>query len=638
MVTLGLWSRPFLWGYRADLGHRTMEKLLRQQQALRRVIEEISSELELRPLLTRIVRHACELLGAHDGTIGLYDPSRNVIRTEAVYRMPPVELGAEMGPGEGLAGQVLLERKTVAHAQYGAVPNPTLPELKANAVVGAPIFWRDQLVGFFGIGAHPPRRFDAADIEVLNLFARHAAIAIENARRYRREKERAVRLGLIARVGRIIAAGLEREDLLQNAADAIHELLGFPNVAIPLLDPDDNETLILKAVGGQYRQLVDSEYRLSIHQGIMGAAVRGRRTQRINGVHEDPRYIPTPGSEKIFAELAVPILLGDQVLGIINAESPQAFTEEDATSLEITADHLAVAIKNASLFEQAQRGAVLEERQRLARDLHDSVTQMLFSATLIGESVVQAFQRNPKEGERRITRLLELNRSALGEMRGLLKELQPADRRPLGATGEFTVPTVFRVRRDGLVPVLEESLQEVDRDGVEVQWDCSSYRRQAPDLEEALFRIAQEALYNMVKHARAKKVEVWLASTDRAISLEVVDDGRGFDAHETFHREAAGRSTEGGMGLDSMRERARASGGVFRLESSPGYGTRVRVELPIAIPGSKADLDAGKPGSSDPSRRRRERPSSSRPKSSSPKPSGPKPGPAKPIPRQEQTP
>ncbi|MCH9650833.1 MAG: GAF domain-containing protein [Deltaproteobacteria bacterium] len=573
-----------------------MERLLRQQQALRQVIEEISSELELRPLLTRIVRHACELTGANDGSIGLYDQHRNLIRTEAIYRMPPEELGAEMGPGEGLAGQVLLERTTVVHERYGSVPNPTLPELKANAVVGAPIFWRDRLVGFFGIGALPPRRFDANDIEVLNLFARHAAIAIENARRYRREKERAARLVLIAKVGRIIAAGLEREDLLQNAADAIHDLLGFANVAIPLLDPKNPEILILQAVGGHYRELVGTEHRLSVDEGIMGAAVRSGETQRVNAVHKDPRYLPTPGSKNITAELAVPILLGDQVLGVINAESSEPFSEEDATSLEITADHLAVAIKNASLFEQAQRGAVLEERQRLARELHDSVTQMLFSATLIGESVVQAFQRHPEEGERRITRLLELNRSALGEMRGLLRELQPADAQAMGGTGEFTVPTVYRVRRDGLLSVLRESLKEVEQDGVQVTCSANSYRRQAPDLEEALFRIAQEALHNMVKHSRATRVEVRLASDDKAIRLEVIDDGCGFDAQKTLHHRGRYRSEEGGMGLNSMRERARASGGTFRLESSPGYGTELRVELPIprkkpAVPRRKTPMN-----------------------------------------------
>jgi len=554
-----------------------MERLLSQQEVLRQVIEEISSELELRPLLTRIVRLACELLGAGDGSIGLYDEGRNVIRIEAIYRMPDSEMGAEMAPGVGLAGQVLLTREPVVLEHYGEVPSPTLPELAENAVLGVPLLWRDRLVGFFGIGAKPPRRFDAHDVEILSLFGRHAAIAIDNARRYRREQQRAEQLGLLARVVRVISSSLNLDGLLQDAADAVHGILGYQNVAIPVLDSDQPTILVLKAVGGSYRQLLEGEFRQPVSEGIMGAAVRLRTTILVNDVSKDPRYLATPGSSGIRAELAVPILLGQQVLGVLNVESPKPFSEEDAARLEITADHLAVAIKNASLFEQAQRAAVLEERQRLARDLHDSVTQMLFSATLIAQAVPQAYRRDPEEGERRLTRLLELNRSALGEMRALLRELRPAEEALTAAgTGEFPLPTVFRVRRDGLTEVLSEVLGEAERDGLEVRRRWKTYRRQSPDREEALFRIAQEALYNVSKHARAASVEVRLGASAEAVCLSVIDDGSGFDVAQALAR----TESEGGIGLRSMRERTRALGGRFELTSKLGEGTRLEVLLP----------------------------------------------------------
>lgn len=562
-----------------------LERLLAQQEALRQVIEEMSSELELRPLLTRIVRLACELLGANDGSIGLYDPVRGVIRTEAVYRMPESEMGSEMGPGVGLAGQVLLTRKAVVLERYGSVPKATLPELAENAVLGVPIFWRDHLAGFFGIGARPPRRFDRTDVEILSLFGRHVAIAIDNARRYRREKERADRLGRLGRVVRIISGGLELTSLLQDAADAIHRILGFPNVAIPLLAPADPQTLVLQAVGGEYKKILEGEYRLPVSQGLMGAAVRQRCTIRVNDVENDPRYVPTPGSEGIRAELAVPIRLGSPdserpVLGVLNVESREPLSAEDATTLEITADHLAVAIKNASLFEQARTGAVLEERRRLARDLHDSVTQMLFSATLIAQAVPGAYRRDPEEGERRLTRLLELNRSALGEMRALLQELRPAGEDVNAPSSEFPLPTVFRVRRDGLVAVLDEVLLEAERDGLEVQRDWDGYLRQSPDREEALFRILQEALHNVTKHAGAQRLQVRLGSSREAVRLALADDGAGFDVRQVLARSEG----EGGIGLRSMRERARALGGRLQLVSSPGEGTRLEVVLPVSPP------------------------------------------------------
>src|SRR5688572_8500256 len=109
---------------------------LREAEALRQMVEEISSELELRPLLTRIVTHACDLLGADDGSIGLYDPAKKVIRTEAVYRMPLREVGAEVGPGVGLAGAVLMRGEAVVLNRYDELDHITLPELAANSVIG----------------------------------------------------------------------------------------------------------------------------------------------------------------------------------------------------------------------------------------------------------------------------------------------------------------------------------------------------------------------------------------------------------------------------------------------------------------------------------------------------------------------
>jgi len=732
-----------------------LEQLLRQQESLREVIESISSELELRPLLTRIVRHACQLLDADNGTIGLVDEQRNLIRTEAAYRMPPDELGAEMPPGVGLAGQVLLHRKPVILNRYGEVERPLQMGMLENAVIGMPIFWADRLIGFFGLGSPPPRRFTEHDVEVLSLFAKHAAIAIENARRYGWEQRRTERLALIARVGQIITANLQLDELLQQAADAIHELLGYANVAIPLVEPEDPETLVLRTTGGSYREIIQREYRLPISSGIMGAAARERRVQLVNDVASDPRHIPTPGAVGIRAELAVPILLGDRVLGVLNVESGGHFTEEDAASLQIIADQLAVAIENARLFASTQRTleetqllyetshlistamgiddvvaayleqvavrgryactvalyefneegarqavivhgrwtptegicreeirlpytldaldplldagqtvlirdvhtdprvsgelraiqrrsgrpalamipliarsvriglvvlsdskvhdwheaelrpyqvtaaqlgiaidsrrqqqllfergrqiAVLEERQRLARDLHDSVTQLVFSMTLIAQSIGPAWRRDPSEGERRIGRLLEISRSALAEMRALLAELRPAT--PSAPSAPST-GGIGRVRQKGLPQALREHTANVARDGLKIDLHTDGYVPQSPDHEEALYRITQEALNNIVKHARARRVEIRLHSARNGVKLSIKDNGRGFSATpNTEHRTP--NTEQGGLGLNTMRERAEALGGTFHITSRPGRGTTVSVTLPI---------------------------------------------------------
>ncbi|WP_428408270.1 GAF domain-containing protein [Hyphococcus sp.] len=158
------------------------------QDHLREMIEVISGELELRSLLTIIVQKACELLHAERGSIGLVYPDEGVVRIEAVYRMPPEELGSIAAPNEGLAGCVYARCAPVLLETYGSLERPKLRGMDEDSVIGMPIMWRGEIIGTFGIGAGPPKRFGDNDIRMLGIFARHAAIAINNARSYEREK------------------------------------------------------------------------------------------------------------------------------------------------------------------------------------------------------------------------------------------------------------------------------------------------------------------------------------------------------------------------------------------------------------------------------------------------------------------
>lgn len=731
---------------RADANAR--EDLARQQESLRSVIESISGQLELRPLLTRIVRHACELLGAARGSIGLVDEERGVIRTEAIYRMPPEELGAEVAPGVGLAGRVFATQQPLLLDRYGDVDRPMHGGVLEDAVVGIPIFWRERMIGFFGIGSPPPRRFGQRDADMLSLFARHAAIAIANARRYEWEQRRTERLTLIARIGRIITADLQLDDLLQNAADAIHELLGYPYISIAVVDRQDPESLVLAAVAGGIESAATKQYRLRQGQGIVGVVAQTRQVILVNDVASDPRYVHTPSTTNIRSELAIPILSGDQLLGVLNIESDKRLTEEDNASLQIIADQLAVAAENARLytsarqalaqtrllyqtshristamdvdevvraylelvaartscacwvalypqdaeggpragarvrgrwspptgitlcdeplpypedtlaalldagqpvafrdvltdtrvspglrriqtrlrshalalipllargqrigvvvlshsssydwpeemletyqataaqlataidsrrqhlllFERGQQVAVLEERQRLARDLHDSVTQLLFSVTLIAQSLSGAWKRDPVEGERRVDRLLELSRSALAETRALLAQWRPATPAWEGST----LPGLVQVRQKGLATALQRHCVRLAADGLKINLDTGGYTPQPWEHEEAIFRITQEALHNVVKHARVQSADVCLAAKDGRILLTVRDEGKGFDKKRAEQRPDVSTLAHGGLGLATMRERAEALGGTLCLQTAPNLGT-----------------------------------------------------------------
>jgi signal transduction histidine kinase len=561
-----------------------LRRLLRQQESVRAVVESISGELELEPLLERILRHACELIGAEHGTIGLVDAEGDRVRTAAGYHMPPGEIGAQMARGVGLAGLVLERRAPVVLARYGDLPQPTQPAMVDHSVIGMPIEWDGRMIGFLGVGSSG-KTLGEDEADTLAQFARPAAIAIANARRYQDEVHRTERMALVARVARLVTADLRLDDLLQRAADAIHELLGFPNLAIPLIDPAQPDTLVLTVKGGHYKGLIQGEYRIPIVQGLMGEAARTRTTVLVNDVTADPRYLPTPGGAPARAELAVPILLGDRALGVVNVERDEPFSLEDATIVGIIADQLAVAIENARLYASAQQVAVLEERQRLARELHDAVTQHLSSLTLIAQTLAPAYARSPEEGEVRARRLVELSQAALAEMRVLLAELRPrrAGERAGGRAGgrEDDAPAGSaraRLRRHGLADALTLLASDVSSDGLEVEAEVGGYQPRPVPEEEALYRIAQEGLSNVVKHAGATCVRLGLATESGATVLRIVDDGTGFTA--SVERTGEHAVQMGGLGLLTMRERATAIGGTVRIDSSAAEGTTIEVVVP----------------------------------------------------------
>jgi signal transduction histidine kinase len=303
----------------------------------------------------------------------------------------------------------------------------------------------------------------------------------------------------------------------------------------------------------------------------------------VNDVASDPRHVPTPGANGIRAELAVPIRLGDRVLGVLNVESPDTLSEDDAASLQIVADQLAVGIDNARLYERGQRVAVLEERQRIARDLHDSVTQQIFAMKLIAETLASACRRDPDEAVRRSERLTELTRTALAEMRALVAELRPDD----DLAGAPAASGIAMLRQKGLVAAIRRHADEVAADAIEVVIDAETYNGQPRASEEALYRIAQEALSNAVKHAGASRITIRLSADSSAVRLSVRDDGAGFDPHVIELRDDADDSRDGGYGLTTMRERAHALGGVLDVRSSPGRGTVVEAAIPPRTEGSE---------------------------------------------------
>jgi PAS domain S-box-containing protein len=269
---------------------------------------------------------------------------------------------------------------------------------------------------------------------------------------------------------------------------------------------------------------------------------------------EHPEMPPAGGAR---SWLLVPLMFQGRTIGAISLLHPQpgAYTQHHAQLVRAIADQAAVAIENARLYEQAQQAAALEERQRLARELHDAVTQTLFSASLIAEVLPRLWKRDPEAGRKRLEDVRALTRGALAEMRTLLLELRPT------AIVEAELGELLRQLGDVLT----------GRGRLSVRVTAEGEARLPADVQLALYRIAQEALNNIDKHARASQVEVSLVCGANNVRLRIKDDGCGFDVRAKRDARLAH------FGMTGMRDRAKAVGAAFSMHSRPGQGTEVRV-------------------------------------------------------------
>jgi signal transduction histidine kinase len=221
------------------------------------------------------------------------------------------------------------------------------------------------------------------------------------------------------------------------------------------------------------------------------------------------------------------------------------------------ADHAAMAVENARLYERARGLAALEERQKLARELHDSVSQALFGIGLGARTARALLDRDPSKVADPLDYVVSLAEAALTEMRALIFELRPD-----------------ALQQDGLVGILDKQAAALAaRHKLDIKTDLGTEPEATFEVKEALYRIGQEALHNAVKHAHASTIWVSLNQAGQSLTLEIVDNGVGFDPEGAF---------PGHLGLQSMRERAARMGAVIEVESAPGQGSRLSVVVPPA--------------------------------------------------------
>ncbi|HRF58734.1 MAG TPA: GAF domain-containing sensor histidine kinase [Fimbriimonadaceae bacterium] len=550
------------------------------------MIEAIGSGLELNELLTRIAEGACRLLDADNGTIGLIDPFLNRIRVAAAYRMPGDELGSLWPMGEGLMGQVWVANAPIVKGRYAEIVGNDGVDLGDFAVIGVPIRWRDRLIGVFGLGSAPPRQFGDDDIRVLEQFGAHAAIAIENARLFETTQDALAQLQILYDTSARMAMALNADDVVQAYLEQVAQLGRFACTITEYLfdERGDRCDVVVKGRWERTEGLALTNRRVGYARDSLDDLLDRGEPVLIEDVRTDQRVSETLRAMQVRegrpALALFPLMTGGVRTGlvILSATTPHAWAERDYRAILATSGHLALALerrRQQQLLGEAERQvAILEDRRRLAHELHDSVTQLLTGISLIAQAAPALWNRDPDQAEVRLGQLVDLSRRALQEMRTLLAELRtsPAEIAPPLA------PPATR-EADALVLTLERHLASLNSDEVDLQLSAEHYVAQSSDLEHALWRIAQEAVTNALKHARATKILVALAVDEANVVLTVSDDGVGFDPTD---RPEVDLERGTGLGLTGIAQRVAGLGGRSRVQSGSGLGTVVEAVLPRA--------------------------------------------------------
>ncbi|MER7692072.1 GAF domain-containing sensor histidine kinase [Streptomyces sp. NPDC097610] len=382
------------------------------------------------------------------------------------------------------------------------------------------------------------------------------------------------RSGLYAVSSALLAMSrhLEVRDVLKTIVASARELLDAQYAALGV--PDDHGGFAQFVVDG----VSDAQWKaigpLPRQHGILAAMLHEARPERLADVRKDPRFEGWPAAHPDMSDfLGLPIRDGDEVIGALflanknrtkenqqDCSAPDGrcgFTEDDQELLTILAQHAAIALTNARLYERSRELTIAEERSRLAHELHDAVSQKLFSLRLTAQAAAALVDRDPARAKGELHQVAMLAAEATEELRAAVIELRPA-----------------ALDEDGLVATLRTQIQVLDRaHSARVTFAGHGVRALPAAQEEAVLRVAQEALHNALRHSGAGRVDVTLEKRGTGTVLRVSDDGSGFDP--TAIR-AAGRH----LGLVSMRDRSSGVGGTLSVESAPGKGTTIEMEVP----------------------------------------------------------
>ena len=522
--------------------------------------QALTAQLDVDQVLDEAYRGASRLLDTTNFYIALHDPEEDTVTFALDVIGGEVHRHyAARKAGRGLTEYIIRSRAPLLVREHLVECREQLgiEQMGPSALswLGVPLMIGDQVLGVMAVQSYTTARaYDEHDRNLLIGIASQAAIAIQNARLFRETGRRTQDLEALYSADEQVYRHLDLDQVLQSLVDVAVDILEADKSSL-MVWSEDRERLVVRAARGFSSETV-AKMTFASGEGTVGQVAASGQAAVVEDTHADPsvaRRITDP--ENIRSFMHVPIEIEGQVFGVFNADyaEPRAFGEDEMRLFAALAQRAALAVQNAQLYEQAQELAAVEERQRLARDLHDAVTQTLFSASLIAESVPELWAQNPQRGQEMLDKVRQLSRGALAEMRTLLIELRPT-----------------RLLEADLGTLLRQLAQAASgREGIPIQVNVNGACDLPAEVHVAIYRIAQEALNNVVKHAQASEVEVGLYCDDDPLPsarLCIRDDGCGFETSSVSSEH---------LGLGIMRERATAVGAELVIESEIGRGCEV---------------------------------------------------------------
>jgi signal transduction histidine kinase len=552
----------------------------------------VASGLDLDAVLERLLDLARALTGARYAAVGVLNASGSRIERFVTTGMSAAERAAIGAPpvGLGILGTLITDPRPLRLADLSADPRATgfpAGHPPMRSFLGVPVMAGDDVFGNLYLSDKAGADFTGEDERLIVTLAAHAGVSVQNARLYEqarhraRELEEAVReLSSIHDIADAVLAGDPRDDTLRLVAERAQAALGCSQVYIAVPGASASTLMVVAAAGAGANRLVGIE--VPAVSSKIGTAIRARRGVIVDDLASDPdAHQPTVAMLGIRSQVIVPLVHRTQVLGAITAgdeREGRVLTAGDRGILETYATRAVLAIViarvlsaererleaegrlRASELREAGRRETLRrvvdaqehERRRIARELHDETGQALTSV-LLGLRLIEGVSPDVRPA---VSELRETITAAIQELRALAVELRPKalDDFGLGAAIERLADTYSR------------------RTGIAIDVHVASLGDRLPeDVETALYRIVQESLTNVAKHAGAATASVTVHRRPRAVTAVVEDDGGGFDP----------AAITAGLGLTSIRERAELVSGTVRVESRPGVGTTIAVEVPL---------------------------------------------------------